>query len=413
MEAWNRSIAFIVLAGALALSGCGTGNSLPPSGGGTDVTATFTGGIPTAVATQTGTGAFAPMTPGRQITFTLPQGATTYALAYVCPPPNGVSASEEHVFEATTQDSKSLQLLCARSNPPTLGPATGSASSAIAGTANIEIFGTRGLGGAPLAQGPFSVSLPVGTNDIAVLAVDGSGNVLGVNIVRGQTVPGVVNGGSGIVIGDATIPQSVTVNNVPAGFIAPAVLVQYITANGTSFSLANLVASNPHPYAAIPAADTQSGDSYFYESVSSNSATQQGVATVQTMTSAGNITMTLPAPWNFTGPTLAKLPTFTFNYSGFTGQPAIADFAQVGWITGSTSNSIDVFATANFQNGANTITFPDLSAIPGFFGPAASGSTIVWFANISGGTVQRLGTGPTQPNEFLQVVSNGGNYTQP
>lgn len=408
----GRKFTFIVLAVVLLFSGCGGGNNIMTSGG-TPVSVTFTGGAPLAIALQTGTGAFTPLTAGNQITFTVPQGTTTYALAYVCPPPTGANASEEHVFEATTQDTTSLHLICVRSSPPTLGTATGSASSAIAGTANIEIFGKRGLGGTPLAQGPFSVSLPVGTNDVAALAVDGSANVLGVNIVRGQTVPGVINGGSGIVIGDAAIPQSVTVNNVPAGFTTPAVLVQYITANGTSFSLANHVTSNPRPYAAIPAADTQSGDFYFYESVSNNSATPQGVATLQTMTNASNVTMTLPAPWTFSGPTPAKLPTFTFNYSGFAGQPAIGDFAQVGWIAGSTSNSIDVFATANFLNGANTITFPDLSAIPGFLGPAASGTTIVWFANISGGTVQRLGTGPTQPNESLQIVSNGGNYTQP
>jgi hypothetical protein len=413
METRNRNAAgFIVWVLAGLLSGCGSGGSMMPPGG-TPVSVTFTGGAPLAIALQTGTGAFTPLTVGNQITFTVPQGTITYALAYVCPLPTGASASEEHVFEATTQDSTSLQLLCVRSNPPTLGTATGSASSAIAGTANIEIFGNRGLGGTPLAQGPFSVSLPVGTNDVAALAVDGSANVLGVNILRGQTVPGVINGGSGIVIGDATIPQSVTVNNVPAGFITPVVFVQYITANGTSFSLANHTVGNPRGYVAVPAADTQSGDFYFYESISNNSATPQGVATVQTMTNAGNVTMALPAPWTFSGPTPAKLPTFTFNYSGFAGQPAIGDFAHVGWITGAISNSIDIFATANFQNGANTITFPDLSAIPGFFGPAASGSTIVWFANISGGTLQRLGGGGSQPNESLQIVSNGGNYTQP
>ena len=82
----------------------------------------------------------------------------------------------------------------------------------------------------------FDVMLPAGNNDIAILALDGSSNILGVKMVRAQNVPGAVNGGNTIVFtpSDVTTTQSATVTNVPAGFGSPPVLeVDYLTANGT------------------------------------------------------------------------------------------------------------------------------------------------------------------------------------
>jgi hypothetical protein len=57
------------------------------------------------------------------------------------------------------------------------------------------------------------------------------------------------------------------------------------------------------------------------------------------------------------------------------------------WPTGTTSrNIISVIATANFQNGATTLTIPDLTALSGFFAPATSGTQVSWFGDIFGGT---------------------------
>src|SRR6516225_2382222 len=52
------------------------------SGGGNTVTVTFTDGTPLTVANQTGTGDFTAMTPGRQVSFTLPAGDSKYAIAF-------------------------------------------------------------------------------------------------------------------------------------------------------------------------------------------------------------------------------------------------------------------------------------------------------------------------------------------
>jgi hypothetical protein len=415
---WAAGSIGLILAGVL--SGCGSGNNMVPSGG-TPITLTFAGGTPTAVATQTGNGTFTAMTPGSQITFTLPQGTSTYAIAYACPPFSGVTVTitEEHVIEVSTQDNVQPHLLCAGGGAPTTGAATGSASSAISGTAGIEIVGKNGLGlkHGSFTSGPFSVNLPVGTNDVALIAVDASDLILGTKILRAQTVPGVLNGGSGIIIGpaDAVVPQSVTVNNVAAGFTTPGISAAYFTANGTSIGLVrSATLTNPQTYFAINPADAQAGDFYGYSAVTINPGAGQVVSIVQTTTSGGGpVTLTLPAPWNFSGPTPAKLPTFTFDYSGFSGQPAIANFASINWTTASASSRIDVTATARFLNGANTITLPDLSGLPGFITPAASGTTINWGSTIFGGTGGPSSLGGTSSNSAVGLVTNVGHYTQP
>jgi hypothetical protein len=261
--------------------------------------------------------------------------------------------------------------------------------------------------------------MPVGTIDVAAIAGDSSHNILGVKIVRSQTVPGTVNGGAAISLGpaDQTLPQSLTVTNIPAGFGAtPEASVSYHTANGTSFELANgnVSSTNPQPYQAVPAAARQSGDFYAYESNDGNGNSSVGLTTT-TSSGGGAFTLSLPAPWAFSGPTPAKLPTFTFVYSGFSSQAAVSDQALIQWQTGATtSNVIQVTATANFQGGSTTITIPDLSAVSSFFGPAASGTTIFWAADIIGGTAQNFMFFPSPPaNATRMFVQNTGSFVQP
>jgi hypothetical protein len=419
MKPGNLNIALIVLLLGLFLSGCGGGSTTTP--GPTQVMVNFSNGTPIAVATQSGTSAFASMSPSSQIALSFPAGTTTYAIAYICPQLNLAATSvQEHVIEASTQDGTSLNLSCISFTAPSFGTATGSLSSTISGTAGFEIFGRLGFPAGvppgPLPSGPFSVNLPVGTNDVAAVALDSSNNIVGIKILRGQTVPGALNGGSGIVVSDATVPQQVTVNNVPAGFDVPGVVVLYDTQN-VELSLASSVISNPRVYAAIPAAETQSGDAYVYEATSANPANPanpQSVNAFQRTTNGGGpVTLTLPTPWAFSGPTPAKLPTFTFNYSGFAGQPFVIDFASITWSNGSGgSNGIDVTATANFLSGATNIGFPDLSMLPGFFGPSASGTTVRWAATIESSTTAPF-TGTTASSTSLSVVANRGQFTQP
>src|SRR5262249_27246193 len=163
--------------------------------------------------------------------------------------------------------------------------------------------------------------------------------------------------------------QNLNVTNVPAGFVnPPEASVQFQTQTGTGFFLSNTSVSStsPEPYSAVPAAATTSTDFYVYESNTTDTATTTSAVGIINITNNGGgaFTLALPAPWtNFTAPTAAKLPSFSFTYSGFSGAAAVADQGIIAWATSATtSNEIRVLATANFQGGATTLTIPDLTS---------------------------------------------------
>ena len=418
-----RAVA-VVIGLAVGFTGCGGGGT-PGGGGGPSsgtnsatVTVTFTGATPIAIATQIGDGGFTNVTPSNQVTFTVPSGTTKYAFAFLCPTAVSQPFNAETVVEATTLDSTSFTENCFSSFPAT-GTATGNASSSIPGTSNLEVVGNGGSSNSFPNPATFSLPMNVGTNDVAVLAHDGSLNIVGIKIVRSQTVPGPV-GGSGIVLtspADASTTQSATITNVSPGLNPPSALVRYHTANGTIFELTNtaLGPTNPQSYAVVPAASTQPGDFYHYfVSTNTTSGGQLLGMAMSTTNGGGAVTLPLPVPWTFSGPVPAKLPVFTFNYSGFNGQAQIEDSVFIEWFVGSTSDQITVTATANFQSGATTVAIPDLSSIPGFLTPAPSGTTIFWDADIFAGNPQVMTTLQNPPpNASGSFVQNGGQFIQP
>lgn len=270
----------------------------------------------------------------------------------------------------------------------------------------------------------FSVILLPGTQDVALLAEDTNNKILAIKILPSQKVPGPLNGGATILFGpaDATTMQFFTTTNLPAGFFGVS-FVAYQTANGTTFSLTSQSANGTASYAIVPAAATQSGDSYLFSGSASNfqppSSFQLVTIEQRTTSGGGLVTLAYPAPWTFGGPTPAAFPTFTFNYSGFpAGLSTVGQEANILWSPASSSlqsiSSISLLATTNFQNGATTLTIPDLTSISGFLAPPASGTTVNWFAFINAGTVQELSLFATPPpNVSTAVVQTSGSYTEP
>lgn len=399
--------------------GCGGSPTATPQG--TVVTATFAGQFkPQVVAAKTGDGAFVPASlQGDTLRLALPTGTTKYGIAYVC-----AQLNDEFVFEATTQDATALNVSCPGPSATALGLATGSVdASTIPAVTDVRIIGGGFGGSLGAVAGPFSFAMPNGLNDVAFIATDSIGNAVGVKIARAQSIPGAVNGGSTILFGpgDATTTQPVTVNNVPAGFLASkGAFAQYHTANGTAFPLLlglGIIGQVPNTYPAVPAAARQSGDFYLYQAstLSNPPGLNQQIGTTLTTTNGGGpLTMTLPAPWSFAGPTAAAFPTFTFDYSGFAGQPAISQQVLLIWPTGPTSrNIISVMATANFQNGT-ALAIPDLTALTGFFTSAPSGTQVSWIADMFGGTAQEFIFSVNPPaNGSISFVENRGSYIQP
>jgi hypothetical protein len=189
--------------------------------------------------------------------------------------------------------------------------------------------------------------------------------------------------------------------------------------SGTSFPLqiGAVASANPSQYPAVPASAALSGDFYLYSATSLDTATfSQFMGVTQTTTAGGGpVSMAFPAPWTFSGPAPATFPTFTFNYSGFSGLPAVSQRAIISWSTAPTNrNLLMVTATQSFQNGATTLSIPDLTSLNGFFAPAASGARVSWSAEIFGGTVQEhvFSVNPP-PNASISFVETRGTYIQP
>jgi len=417
-----RTLIFILGISTLCLpfaTGCGGGSSSSSNPMENAVTVTFTGGTPTAVATQIGTGAFTLATlSGSSLTVMIPSGTQKYAIAYVCPPVPGFgnTVTSESIIEATIADGSAYTISCLGALPT--GTATGNVNaSAIAGATNVLVRGNGSYGGSVgSASGSFSVSLPNGSNDVALIAVNGSGTVLAVKFVRAQTVPGAINSGNTITLGssDMVTSQSLNVTNVPSGFTTPpAASVNYLTANGTSILLDSTSATQ---YPAVPTAAGESGDFYAYESNTTDLATHNSaVGITQTSTSGGAATIALPASWSYSGPAAAALPTFTFNYSGFSGATATAQQGEIEWApTPATLSTIAVTATSSYQAGASTITVPNLASIAGFFAAAPSGTNIFWVADVYGGTKLPYTFYTAIPTSgSLAFVQNEGNFTEP
>jgi hypothetical protein len=404
----------ILLSGSMAALAVGCGGNASTAPQSAEVTFTFVGATPSVLATQIGTGplAIASLQGENTLTLLLPGKTSNYTLAYVCP-----TVEQEFVVEANAQDGDTMVANCTNFSTPPLAAATGSVNaSAIPGATQVIVANS-----APLASvgvsGSFSALLPSGNRDIVFLAENGNGVVLGVKILRSQTVPGAVNGGGTVVFAptDVTTQQPVTINNVPSGSSAASSVVQYVTIGGTDLFLeksTNILNGPAGSYPAVPVTETQSGDFYFYQSTASVTGSEEVGALQSTTSGGGPVTLTLPAPWSFGGPAPSALPTFTFNYSGFVGLPAVSQQARIGWVTPTILNeSITVTATASFQNGATTLAFPDLTSVNGFLAPP-SGVQISWSAEIFGGTAQAFNM--TLPgSNSVAFVRNQGTYTQP
>lgn len=400
----------------ILIAGCGGSSNGGGTGGGgtpTTVTYTFTGATPTAVATRIGTGAYtqASLQSG-VLTLSIPRGTTDYSVAYVCPGLSGATsgvASGERVILASTQDSTSFSFICAGPAVTGLGTATVQVNAAaISGTAYVFVGQySQPWSGNTLS---FSSEMLSGTRDVAVYAVDANSNALAVRILRNQSIPGALNSGNTVVFGasDMTVPQTITYNNVPSGFTAPSTMVEYFADGGT----ANLNINATSQYMAVPSSEVQSGDSYAFTALTNSTTTPNEFMSIQMPpgSSGGPLAITFPAPWSYAGPTAAALPTFNFDYSGFSGTENVTQSALINWGLGTESySSIDVTASANYQKGATTVSIPDLSGIPGFIAPAPSGTTINWLAGIA----QGVSLDSFLSSKTVSNIENSGTYIEP
>lgn len=401
-----------------------------PRGGGsgdnaTTVTITFVGpSIPTLVAAQIGTGALAAKTlSGSTLTLSIPSGTNNYSVAYLCPAlVNGQSSSQfEYMWEASIADGTSLTFACAppQSVTPTLSGSLD--ASAIPGVASFQINAQNGDslgdGGGGFGNGPtgsFNVPAPTGSDRVLVLAntSQGDGPAAAKNFDN-QTVPGTLNGGNTVVFGtsDETTPTPITYSNVPSGFSSPRTYVS-MGMGGTALPYTYASGATTQ-YLALPATATEQGDVYILDA-SAASANLPSAVNTEIVSSGGPVSFTFPPPWNYATPTPAALPTFTMDYAGFSGKANVTQIAWISWKPGnggSSTENIQVEATANYQSGSTTLAIPDLSSVTGFFASPSSGTRVEWILSMQ----QQSWSTTTQipSNGTSSEVSNSGEYMVP
>lgn len=411
------------------MAGCGAGSGGNGGGGGgnpTTIAFNFRQPMPTAVAAKIGSGTFAAQTLNSgKLSLSIPSGTSDFAVAYVCPVfnpgPGSPTSTYQYVVETSTADGTSF-------TPPACvhfpsadpsGTLTGTVdASAIAGASAITIDAESGssyMEDGPIAPGNFSFSAPAGTNRVEVLAYEktqwtnyGDLSLVAARNFGSQSVPGQLNGGNPVILGatDATTMQPISYAGVPSGFSSPMALV-LVDMGAEEF----LVSSATNQYPAVPSTAMESGD--FYDFIATSLSTGGQLVAAETTTSGGNaLAITFPTPWSYAGPTVAALPTFNFDYTGFSGKTGILQSGIIEWSTSSTAQSwYQVSATANYQSGSTALAMPDLSGLTGFLAAPGSGAPVVWAAEITQQNVSAFQ--PLTANTTINVVENAGVYEIP
>lgn len=429
-------VALSLIAGCNGLSGggSGTGNSGNLGGGSSSTTVEFTiaGATPTAVASQVGAGSFsAAMLDSGKVTLTLPDGTTTFAVAFACPPYNVPDTSPtesityEFVYEASSVDGTAFSGDCPSSaSGSSVGSAlTGSVdASAISQATFVDVDVLSGSTISATEQeglnADFTLAVPAGNDRVEVLAFNvgpviagGPISLVAAKNFASQMVPGALNGGNTVVLGagDETTLEPITYSGVPAGFNAPTTAVIYDEAEGSGFGIAEAAMSE---YPALPASAMESGDSdHFIASSSSLTSSGQVIAEMVQAPNAP-VSVTFPPAWSYTGPAAAALPSFDLSYSGFSGKTGGCNEMRLSWgDTLTTFGNIQLVATANYLNGSTTAAVPDLSSVPGFLAPPLSGTNVEWRAEIYQSDYECLIPLPFAGT--VEEVTNDGQYSEP
>ena len=234
------------------------------------------------------------------------------------------------------------------------------------------------------------LSGPVGSDRVVIGLYDSPlGNLLAIKNFTDQVVPGQLNGGSTVAFSsnDATTMQPLPYSNVPTAADGPSTNVLANLGGGALTVVLNATTQYPQ----LPAGIFQSGDYYAFESSATvtSGAQQSLVGSVLYSASGGPVTLSFPALWSTAGPSAASLPTFTFDYAGYAGQPGILfDAGYSWWPVQNQQNRYFRYCDSELSMANTTsLTVPDLSGISGFLTPPAAATSVSWIEGMFQGTL--------------------------
>ena len=392
------------LAACAALPGCG-GSSTPP----TPVALTVVGGPAVAAAAQVNGGTWKALTlSGGSGTFDVPSPTSSYAVAVLCPV---VSSNQlEVIIQATAADTPSSTVPCPVTT--TVPLVVNYNVSVLGASAQVSVGSMSG--GGYWSGGVGAANLPAvapGVQDIAVAAYPITPNVsaVAVEVDRGVDVTGAPVTVPTMTAADAAGTAPITVDNIPAGF-TNTITAYYVTAGGTAVGInGNNVAS----YALVAATVVAAGDYYAVTAEALDASTTHAVGVVHSSSTPQSLTLSLPPPLSYAGPTAAARPTFATTYSGFSGSGTTSLTGILSWTAAGVNDGIVV--TTNYTGNSGQVTVPDLSSVPGFLAPPASGTSVSWGALVSWQSSPYLVLiAPLPPNdEAAQFAIATGTYLEP
>jgi len=432
MSAIDSRLCVIGLCAAL-VAGCGGGATMGGGNSGGNgnnpavVTLTFPSSV-TLVAAQIGTGAFTMQALStNKLSFSIPSGTSNYAIAYICPAQGTFQGqfTEEAVWEASVADGTSVNLACMYNSVSTagVGTLTGSLNAgAIPGVTALSVAAQGGnslmiYGGSGGSAASLDIPAPIGSDRVLVLALgSATQDPLAARNFNNQTVPGALNGGTTVVFGaaDETASAAIAYNNVPSGFGSPSTYAGFQMA-GSTF-VVPLAAQATTQYPVLPATAMDSGDLYSLQAAASSTGNGSSSVFAGAASLGGQVSLTFPAPWTYSGPMAAAVPVFNFGYTGFSGKTGILDEASYSWQSGTSGSTalidgIELTATTNYQGASTSLTAPNLSSLTGFLSAPASGGQVNWSAGIWQFSYGVEGA-PTLSSTWAGV-SNSGVFTTP
>jgi hypothetical protein len=360
----------------------------------------------------------------------LPSGVTDLSVAFRCPEipgsPGTPTVIIEEVIGFSTKDLTSDAISCKVNGPPT--GRTGNLAysvdaSGITGGVFLKVAAQNSRYAAftegTRLETASSMQAPVGSDrmDIQVYSYEFKNGITSEALLAdreyaGQAVPGALDGGKQVVLGDTdlTRKEALYYENVPAGFNPPTTNADFEPAGLATEIAMSFNATTS--YRTMPADLAKPGDSYFFSAGAVSKSGSSSVGVTKYPSNGGPQTFVFPKAWSYSGPAAAALPTFEFDYTGLNGKPGVWRSADIVWMAALTEQvGYAASWSQNYDGGATTLAIPSLDGLKGFLPAPAAGVEVYWDASVE--STASSGEGSSSSEVIVSTVGSSGQFKVP